>query len=708
MIYLVSDISVARAATAINATVTFVQITTSLSLMILLIHLMPKTNTAITWSLISKTLHSSLWPTILSADSSSSEISGAIVSIVSYLLSAATILVAVAGILLPSGLGNGPLIPAEFRLVNAEYIPDNSPLAYSTTPNRPQFVYGRRRYYAGDSWGGPQACPGNKKPNASEIAPSLVENFNSTPHGPFAMQYRRFFPGLNPVSDPSGAPDVSVLQSFILRNDTFAVEGLIVDMSPTHPGVGFWNQTLPKLPNGGTWSQDVLWLEPVTRCIDTQLTLDYYTPSDDVDNLVGYSNLSLTDHGGFVNLAHNNPTSARTGQHVDLMQRAYVGAVLNNRHVMLALNITRQSSSIGASYLLHSNQGGSIYWGGSTVGGVSSFPISYINDSAYYESKMLCRGHGDHATADGSYVNVECGIFLGPPQRTDGGDPQDYALGSRWSQKIHSCASATRASIQTVNFSTNSITTSLRDLNVTRMTLGGLNVLWAMEKTPLTVAEIDILWGRVDDRYEGDSSLRTVRAEGLYLPVSSSGSVLPPGFPPGGHVTIWDWAHPPPSTDPTSGPDYSGHSDFALALKFQSLVAQDPENGDAQIRNLIWTDMMANNFIGTQTNNTLWAPSFLGATFLLIIRSLTFGYMKKVLNHTSVGRIIVGASDLRIRGQDDDSDSSFADLGDDPGSPGRSCEKEGWGFSTPVTLELGYKDRECGDHGNVLEPLNRD
>ncbi|KAF9439445.1 hypothetical protein P691DRAFT_837116, partial [Macrolepiota fuliginosa MF-IS2] len=289
---------------------------------------MPKTNTAITWSLISKTLHSSLWPTILSADSSSSDISGAIVSIVSYLISVATVLVAIAGILLPSGLGNGPLIPTEFRLVNAEYIPDNSPLAYSTTPDRSQFTYGRRCYY---SRGTSRTCPGNKSPDTLEIAPSLIEKFNSTPHGPFAMQYRRFYPtGKN---------------SFILRNDIFAVEGLIVDMSPTYPGVGFWNQTLPKLPNGGTWSQDVLWLEPVTRCIDTNLTLDYYIMGDGINNPVDPTDLNITDHGGFFNLTHKNPTPNRDGQHVDLMQHAYVGAVLSNRYAMLALNITRRSSS---------------------------------------------------------------------------------------------------------------------------------------------------------------------------------------------------------------------------------------------------------------------------------------------------------------------------------------------------------------------------
>ncbi|KAF9441200.1 hypothetical protein P691DRAFT_684747 [Macrolepiota fuliginosa MF-IS2] len=743
MIYLVSDISVAQVATAINAAITFVQITISFSLIILLIHFMPKTNTAITWSFISKALHSSLWPTILNADSSSNEISGVVVSTVSHLTLVTTALVAIAGILLPLGLGNGPLIPTDLHQASAEYLPDNSPLGYSTTRNRPQFVYGRLCRPSVDSgaifWG----CPGNVNTNTSVIATYLVDKFNSTPHGPFAMQYRWFYTFSGAGDNRSRPPEISVLQTFILRSDIFIVEGLVVDMSSTHPGIGFWNQTLPKLPNGGMWSQDLLWLEPVTRCINTNLTLDYYTQGNNNNDGLDYVDLNITDYGGFANLTHKNPAPNRNGQHVDLMQYAYMGAVLSNEHAMLALNTTRQSSFIGASYSLvpTGDYGSNIDHGSSTADGMThSLPISYFDYFSQARNEVLCREYGRNDEADGKDVNVECGILLGPPQRTDSGDPQDYGPGSRWSQKIHSCASATRASIQTVSFSTNG-TTNLQSLNVTRMTLSGLNVLWAMEKTNMTVDEIDILWGRVDDRYENDSSLRTIRAEGFYLPRSSYESPLPPGFPPAGHVAIWDQVYLSPDLGHISVADYSGSSDVALASKFQSLVGEEPENGNAQIRNLIWTDMMTNNFIGTQTNNTLWvaeyrksiqydlrfatpgfvllliwAPSFLGATFLLITRSLTFEYMKKVLNHTSVGRIVVGASDLRIRGRDDDqlsfvcldSDSFFVDLGDDPGGPGRSREKDGWGLSMPVTLDLDHTGGGHEDRDNVLEPLNQD
>ncbi|KAF9444303.1 hypothetical protein P691DRAFT_796657 [Macrolepiota fuliginosa MF-IS2] len=715
MTNIVSEISVAQAATTINAAIAFVQLTISLSLVILLIYFIPKTNTAITWSLISKISHSSLWPAILRADSSSGKISGAVVSTVSRLTLVTTILVTVAGILLPLGLGDGPLVPADSRPTNAQYIPDNSPLASSTTRNRAQFAYGR--FCSLSDSGPPTPCPGNHDPNTTAIAPPLIEIFNSTPHGPFTVQYRWFH------------------TSFILRNDTFVTEGVIVDMSPTHPGIGFWNQTLPKLINGGTWSQDLLWLEPVTECIDTNLTFDYFMVEGGIKS--HFESINISDYGGFVDLAPTDPIINDNGQDVDLIQHAYKGAVLSNAYTMPALNATRQSSFVGASYpLADRHQGNVTYFNtvGAQVDTVNPIPISYFNYNTTQSISDSCKGYGSSATANITNVNVECGIFLGPPQRTDNGDPRDYDPGSRWSQKIHSCASTTRASIQTVGFSTNG-TTDLQSLHVTR-TLGSLNVLWATEKTNLTIAGLTILWGQVDDRYENDTSLWTLRADGLYLPASYidtslySPGVLLPGLPQAGHAAIWAQIYQPLDAFAAS---YSGGFDFVTRLKFQSLVAQDPEHGNAQIRNLVWTDKMANNFIGTQTNDTLlvaeymksiqydfrfaipgfillsiWVPSFLGAIFLFITRSLTFEYMKKMLNHTSVGRVVVGASSLRIRGQDDDQ-PNFARF--DPYPPfvdlGRPQKTDGWGSTTPVTLELGHKGGRYEDRDSLLEPLNR-
>jgi hypothetical protein len=71
----------------------------------------------------------------------------------------------------------------------------------------------------------------------------------------------------------------SITESLILRTGIFAIRGLVVDMD--NPGIGLWNRTLPtETPHGGVWPADVLWLEPVSACVDTNLSLDYMVEDD--------------------------------------------------------------------------------------------------------------------------------------------------------------------------------------------------------------------------------------------------------------------------------------------------------------------------------------------------------------------------------------------------------------------------------------------
>ncbi|KXN86514.1 hypothetical protein AN958_09986 [Leucoagaricus sp. SymC.cos] len=668
MAYFISPITVAQAATIINAFITFVHFTISLSLVILLIRFMPKSNTALAWSSISRTLQYSLWPTILRTDSASSRTNGFVVSAVGYTGAITTGLVALAGVLLPLGLADGPLVSTNFRQIPAQYIPDTSSLALSTTPDRGDFVFGR---LCGGL--GPAICPGNDNPNTTTIAPSVREIFNSTPHGPFTMEYRKFFNG-----DKQSNLSVGILgaaETFVLRNDTFVAEGLIVDMSLEHPGIGFWNQTLPELKNGGTWSQDILWLEPVTQCVDTNVTVDYIMtkgPTGTIDEF------NVTDRGGFVNLSKEPPSLNRDGQQIDLFQHAYKGAGYSDLFAMLFLNTSRQSSYVGASYPVNSSTF-TYLSGNGILGSMTSLPISYLNSSGetVAGASTSCEGYGGVDTANITNVHVSCAVFLGPPLRLDGGDVRIFDRGSKWTQSVVGCSSATRASVQTITFSTNS-TSDIQNLHITRDS-SNLDVLWATEKTNLTISDIDLLWGRVDDQYENDPSLWTIRSQAFYLPAGGASlwNVFGDGFPASAHAHIWGMIYGQLQGLKGNYPiDYSGTSDYSIKAKMQSLVAQSPTLGNAQIQNLIWTDMMANSVIGTQTNDTIWAadhlrslqydfryaipgfvllliwlPSFFGSLFLLLIRTLTFERMRTVLNHTSVGRVVVGTSALRVQSQ---------------------------------------------------------
>lgn len=703
MTYFITSVSVAQGATIINAIITFIHVTISLSLVILLIYFMPKSNTALAWSSISRALQSSSWPVILRTDSESSRSHGAAVSTVSFAAAATTGLVAIAGILLPLGLSEGPTVASNFRPVDAQYIPDNSALALATTPERGSFVYGRTCGFLAPGL----PCPGNNSPNDTNFSPQVIEIFNSTPHGPFTMEYRKFFDGEGPQKPSTGL--MGAAETFILRNDTFVAEGLIIDMSLDHPGIGFWNQTLPPFQHGGTWSQDILWLEPVTQCVDTNLTVDYLL----MNGPSSVTDFNITDHGGFANLSHEPPSLNRDGQHIDLWQHAYKGAAYSDLFAMDFLNLTREGSHVGASYPVDTNNSVALY--GSSLGSLKVLPISYLNGSALESAQVICQGYGKIDTANVTNVHVNCGIFLGPPLRTDGGDPRMFDRGSKWSQNIHACSSATRASVQTTTFSTNN-TNDVHNLRVTRAT-SNLDVLWATEKTDLAIREVDLLWGRVADKYENDSSLWTVRADGFYLPAGGASvwNAFPDGQPSSAHAHVWGQIYDPLSLSGEYVTDYSGKGDYSIKTKMQSLVARDPTVGNAQIRNLIWTDMMANNVIGTQTNNTIWAadhlrtlqynfkyaipgfillliwlPSFLGAIFLLATRSMTFERMRAVLNHTSVGRVVIGTSALRVQ-----SAGSVGYMG--VSQPGYSPS----GFFTPF-----QSDKALGHHRNKSDWAN--
>jgi hypothetical protein len=540
------------------------------------------------------------------------------------------------------------------------------------------------------------------------------------------MQFRRFYQGDETVNCSVGFE--ASAEMFLLRNDTFFAEGLIIDMTTEQPGIGLWNQTVPnEIRIGGTWSQDILWIEPETQCVDTNLTVDYFLtkgPNLEVEQF------NITDHGGFYNLTHDPPPPLnRDGQNIDLREHAYKGAAYSNMFAMLFLNTTRNTSFEGSTYPLTPGNFNSTGLSGFDLQKISVLPLSYLNDSEASTTNIICRGFGGGDSANITNVHVDCGIFLGPPLRSDGGDPRIFDRGSKWTQGIHACSSATRVSVQTVTFSSNS-STGIQSLQIGR-DRNGLNALWATEKTDLKISDIDLFWGRVNDQYENDSSLWTTRSNRFYLPAGSA-SMFPafgPGNPEPAHAEAWGVIYKTGlgGMGQDAKQDYSGEFDYALRAKLQNLVEADPIRGNAQIRNLVFTDVMANNIIGTQTNDTLlvadhlktisydfryaipgfillaiWAPSFFLAVFFFLTRAVTFRHMQQVFNHTSVGRVVVGTSALRVQSQGGGAPYmpvphhyTDANVGDasrgSGGALGHRRNKSDWANTagkTPVTLNM--------------------
>jgi len=96
------------------------------------------------------------------------------------------------------------------------------------------------------------------------------------------------------------------LSSNILDDSMYLIDGLVVDMGSG--GVEFRKHTAPAgLQYGAEWDEDILFLQPETACVNTNMT-----PEMQVSPLNATPNSSspgayLVDRGGFVNINKTSP-----------------------------------------------------------------------------------------------------------------------------------------------------------------------------------------------------------------------------------------------------------------------------------------------------------------------------------------------------------------------------------------------------------------
>ena len=316
-------------------------------------------------SVVNRTISTTIWPYLLRADAVKTRHVPIKTKIASWVLTFSTLLLVVASVLAPLGLRE-EIVPRESRLVQFEYVPDRGPWGRVTMP-RPDSKFTRKCEF-----GLIINCPGqyqgvymnetepghwqSVETNAdSTINLTIPENYTamfssatsdlgSTVSGLFDIQYRRWsFDrwGVQDKGQPFVKGDSRFIQSLITQEKIVLVEGLVVDMR-NNPGIGFRNHTIPVgLEHGGTWTEDLTWIEPVTRCADTNLSIqfrDENTEDDVYDNMA----FSVIDRGGFTGLdVHTLESRAwLDNQTLDLFGRAHKAARMHNVLVASSLNVT--------------------------------------------------------------------------------------------------------------------------------------------------------------------------------------------------------------------------------------------------------------------------------------------------------------------------------------------------------------------------------
>lgn len=286
-------------------------------------------------------------------------------------------LVAVAGVVTPLGLYDSILPSGEGTPVRFEYIPDTTALGLGTAPRHDSLGFSRRcsnntatvRLFpgscphsnveldvvgVGDNVTGVDAPAGydTRIPrNVYEFFQSGVPRLGQTVSSLFDIEYRNYrltrdsFHGFFQNGSDYLIGDYRQITNVALNDELEVVEGLVVDTK--NGGVGFRNHTAPakQLELGAQWSEDILFIEPVTECAGLNITLQYNIPDESFPGLTNgrVVNLTLVDRGGFVDFDRAVPLYDEGSDQEDpqLSLRAYKGAWRSNMHMMYLFNISK-------------------------------------------------------------------------------------------------------------------------------------------------------------------------------------------------------------------------------------------------------------------------------------------------------------------------------------------------------------------------------
>lgn len=343
-------------------------------------------------------LHTSLWPSILQTDTAASHGVQKRVASVGLLQMLALGLISVASIVTPLGLYDTILPIGNGQYEEFQYIKDSSPFGLGT-PSRSTAPFTRSC--------GQNACPGTTKNETChqvglaqvcngtrfdrlipEILTSLFKDgatsFSSTLSSIFDIQWRSHYN----MTDPFGSLGWGLMSAYrqittlILDEEMHVVEGLIVNTKTG--GIGFRNHTVPRktYPYGSTWTEDLLFIQPETQCVDMNFTFNFHLETVDNSVQLSTSGVYIKDGGGFSNFSRKAPVHSMSvpasynGQgDIDLRSRAYNAAWLTNYLTMLYYNLT--NPDINNITRLDAKPGMELHTGLKTQGTNSTFSIEY-------------------------------------------------------------------------------------------------------------------------------------------------------------------------------------------------------------------------------------------------------------------------------------------------------------------------------------------
>ena len=318
------ELSVGAASGLIAIAIALLQFVVPNALTVILVSILSQEHSAVTWSVVSRSLSNSVWPTVLGSDTATSRGVPTRINFVTWTKPLSLALIAVAAVMTPIGLYEDLVPSDDSQLVNFVAVADTGTMG-SGTPPRSDLGFSRQCGYFGH-----MQCPATtvvietssnvnwtnftvegNMPYDHRIPKVLAELYQSglreqarSVSSYFdiqARQYRTSSEQGDVMNETYLVDSFRPLGSMIMDDSMSLIDGLIVDMS--RGGIGFRKHTAPTgLRYGAEWDEDILFIEPETVCVDMNLTYEVQVPTSSVYNPVSY----LVDEGGW---AHMNITS---------------------------------------------------------------------------------------------------------------------------------------------------------------------------------------------------------------------------------------------------------------------------------------------------------------------------------------------------------------------------------------------------------------
>lgn len=665
----------------IAAAVAIIQLIVPDALAILLISLLSENHSGVTWSVVGRALSNSNWPLFLRFDQTASQNVSRWINFVIWMKPLILCFIAVAAIVTPIGLYETIEMSRDSELAAFSYIADKGPMGLGTPP-RNDLGFSRicgfdlaSRGCPGSSGSTENSADGQSVNSTLEavdnrIPRKLAQLYQSglTSQSPtvssfFDIQARLFKVMNYKEFNTTYLVDVyRPLGTFILDDKVQAVEGLVVDTQ--HPQIGFRNHTAPtNVQYSAEWDEDLLFLEPETKCTNVNISLQLEISPSGGFNLTGMTN--IIDKGGFANMNITSPWQARMGDYLwydgtqenpALDWRAQAAGWTMNVLLAYFFNVTKpgerkayMDSEVGKLFPVNNSftsaslneialtrefdtlASTTIPYGWNGLDGslnISNYPSTWpnpfnVSTANFTTVPEWCEGFGYKLGGKANMTNIQvaCGLLLGTAYPTRGERTLIPQPGTIWERPIYSCASATKAMIKTVRFrynSTNNDDQTIKGLKILKIADKMYNnrnemPLWGIEDANRSILDIDPFWGLIDPSLENSVNISTVRAERLYLPAGQSsvsdvfGSSVVPAeavdFNPAITGPSKAWRRVYNGFDSTGVVvDYSGKGGLALYNKWDNL--SHTAEGAAKILNLLFTDYAANDLVGTRSHLT--------------------------------------------------------------------------------------------------------